>query len=161
MEIKVSNIENALYMIENRWPTKVISLVPDNMPDHGIESLHLRFDDIARPTGGYIHPTMGDLYSILKFANNFSDEDRVLIHCHAGISRSTAAAIAVLMQRAWTYEEAYNYIRIIRPVLCPNRLIIQYIDEHFKLDGKLSKLVEENERFVGLLHLLKNEEEEV
>lgn len=160
MELKVSSLEDALYLIESHWPTKIISLITEDMPQHAIDQLHLRFDDIARPVGGYIHPTYGDLLRILEFAKTFTDDDNVLIHCHAGISRSTAVAISVLLHRGWTYEEAYNHIEIIRPVLSPNKLIIKYADEHFNLDGKLSKLIDDTERFPNLYYRQLIEQEE-
>ena len=46
---------------------------------------------------------------------------QVYIHCHQGVSRSSAIAIAYLMwTNGWGYEPAYNYVRERRGVASPN-----------------------------------------
>jgi predicted protein tyrosine phosphatase len=49
----------------------------------------------------------------------------VLIHCVAGISRSTAAAIIVLMCLGHDYQTAESYVHQIRPIADPNRLMLE------------------------------------
>ncbi|KAL7715761.1 protein-tyrosine-phosphatase [Entamoeba marina] len=53
--------------------------------------------------------------SIIKSGGN------VLIHCQAGISRSSTVLIAYIMHRnGWTYRESFDYIRKKRPIIMPN-----------------------------------------
>lgn len=45
----------------------------------------------------------------------------VLVHCYAGVSRSATIIIAYLMQeQKMTFLDAMNYVRIRRPIVCPN-----------------------------------------
>lgn len=46
---------------------------------------------------------------------------KVLIHCHQGISRSTAFVICYLMwKNNWDYEPAFNFIKELRYIASPN-----------------------------------------
>ena len=46
---------------------------------------------------------------------------RVYIHCHQGVSRSSAMAIAYLMYaNGWGYEPAYSFVRERRGIASPN-----------------------------------------
>lgn len=62
--------------------------------------LELRFDDIIEPTEGKIAPDAGHAESILGFGRSLLAEPapRLLVHCHAGISRSTASMALILAQ---------------------------------------------------------------
>ena len=47
---------------------------------------------------------------------------RVLIHCRAGVSRSATLVIAYVMRHLrMTLREALIYVRSRRPIVCPNR----------------------------------------
>ena len=66
-----------------------------------------------------------DMYSRLHEAADFIHESvkvgSVLVHCAAGISRSTTCLIAYYIKyRSMTFEEALAFIRKNRPIACPN-----------------------------------------
>jgi predicted protein tyrosine phosphatase len=63
------------------------------------------------------------------------------VHCHQGISRSTAASIGVLLQHGMTAQNAYNHVAKLRDILLPNGLIIRMLDEKFGLNGELVDLI--------------------
>ncbi|BFU19841.1 leucine rich repeat and phosphatase domain containing protein [Entamoeba histolytica HM-1:IMSS-B] len=45
----------------------------------------------------------------------------ILIHCHAGISRSSTVLIAYLMyKKMWRYKEAVTFVKKKRPIISPN-----------------------------------------
>ena len=57
--------------------------------------LVLCFDDIASPKDEWILPKESHVHSALEFADNLGGGS-LLIHCHAGISRSSGIALAII-----------------------------------------------------------------
>ena len=51
-----------------------------------------------------------------------ADQDKnVYVHCTAGMSRAAATVIAYLViYRSYSLEEAYEYVKTHRPIICPN-----------------------------------------
>ncbi|KAH9405015.1 Dual specificity protein phosphatase 1 [Tyrophagus putrescentiae] len=50
-----------------------------------------------------------------------SENGKILVHCHAGISRSPAMCLAYLIKsQQWTLEEAFEYIKARRGSISPN-----------------------------------------
>lgn len=143
-ELIVTDLEHVQGYIDDRWPTRIVSLLMDEMPDYGPQHLRLQFHDIARPIDGYWHPLPEHLQQLLQFTADLSDSDHVLVHCLQGVSRSTAAAIGILIQHGMSYQNAYNYVARQRPFLQPNTLLSRYIDEHFALGHTLLTMVEQN-----------------
>lgn len=64
----------------------------------GCPKLRIRFDDVTRPHLWYVGPSAEDAHDILRFLAETLSEP-VLIHCAAGISRSSAAAFLRLALR--------------------------------------------------------------
>ena len=73
------------------------------------KQLILRFDDINQPMDDYVIPQMSHIKRALDFADKIEDGS-LLIHCRAGISRSSAIALAVIAKRLGSgkEEEAFN-----------------------------------------------------
>ncbi len=72
-------------------------------------------------------PDLGQTQLIRHFpaATAFIREGRasggVLVHCHAGISRSSSVVIAFLMQdQQMTFSDAFEYTSSKRPIIFPN-----------------------------------------
>ena len=57
---------------------------------------HLNFDDITEAMADYVEPSEQHVGSIIELAGALSERDRILVHCQAGISRSSAAALIIL-----------------------------------------------------------------
>ena len=107
------------------------------------EKLELRFDDIVDETPGLIAPQANDVARILAFGRNLQKEPRptahLLIHCHAGISRSTAS-MALIMAQALPQEPAAAIIgrlHDIREKAWPNLRIIELGDAMLGRRGTL------------------------
>ena len=107
------------------------------------EKLELRFDDIIEVTPGLLAPQADDVARILAFGQSLLAEPRptahLLVHCHAGISRSTAA-MALIMAQALPDEPAAAIIaRVhdIREKAWPNLRIIEFGDAMLGRGGSL------------------------
>ena len=53
--------------------------------------------------------------------NFIKGDEKVLVHCMAGASRSATVVIAYLMWvNKWKFEEAFSFVKSKRPIACPN-----------------------------------------
>lgn len=144
-ELKICGIHEAGNLIaREEWPTKAVSLLDPPRRDNWLQpsaTHHIEyFDDIAvvmRADHNYTLPSREAIARVLEFTKNITKQDKVLIHCHAGISRSTAMAIGVLVQHGVDPERAIKYVEEIRPQLFPNSLVMQHIDDELGLNGVL------------------------
>jgi predicted protein tyrosine phosphatase len=82
------------------------------------------------------------IQGILNFTQNLTPNDRILIHCHAGISRSPAVALGVHCQHGATPEEAVSKILEVRHSAFPNLLVTTLMDNELGLKGELIMAVE-------------------
>ncbi|WP_085375552.1 tyrosine phosphatase family protein [Magnetospirillum sp. ME-1] len=134
-------------------PTHVISILDPGEDDHDplvfpglIKVLSLRFFDL-HAMGGVVgrsldrqgrneHPSVDHAESIIQFGRVIPAGARVLIHCWAGVSRSTAAAY-VLACLHMTTDEAMDLILGLRPGAMPNRLIVRFADKILGFEGRM------------------------
>lgn len=66
-------------------------------------------------------------------------DSRILVHCHAGVSRSTAFAYGVIAHRfgVGREDEAFAALLSIVNKPWPNRRIIEIFDAHWQREGRL------------------------
>jgi predicted protein tyrosine phosphatase len=95
------------------------------------------FDDVDHLTED--GPQENEIGLLLDFSQRFTMADKILIHCRAGVSRSTALAYAVVCQHGQPGQEAeaFAYVRQIRPQLFPNGLVVKMADRILKSKGRL------------------------
>lgn len=144
---QVSNDHKISHIISTLDPGDSIK-PPNYIKDH----LLLTFDDIEYADDKY-SPKAEHVAEILEWSSHLTHEDRLLVHCWAGVSRSTALALAIWIQHhGRDYDAAKQWLVSTRPIACPNRLIAEYADGILGCDGKLSEIAEE----VGNYRLLRN-----
>jgi len=73
-----------------------------------------------------------NIISIFQDCFNFIDRsnsnERVLVHCNQGKSRSSTIVIAYLMKKFnWSYEVSYTYVKELRPYIQPNNGFIEQL----------------------------------
>ncbi len=74
---------------------------------------------------------------MLDFTADLAPGASLLVHCIAGISRSTAATISILVARGMPWRAAWDAVAAVRPCMMPNARIIRLIDDHHELGGEL------------------------
>lgn len=105
----------------------------------------LRFHDIIDPEPGKVMPTTTHVEAILQFGEELAtsranrNDGHLLIHCHMGVSRSTAGMLSLLAQLYPDEPEdrLFERLRRIRPQAWPNSVMIGYADELLGRKGRL------------------------
>lgn len=137
---------------EARAVTHVLSLLDPTLPEltsFGTYGAHrrtvLRFHDVIDPDPGMTMPTADHVRQILEFGSELAAEaeqkaDRhLLVHCHAGVSRSTAAMLSLMAQvnPDEPEDQLFARLRAIRPQAWPNSLMIGFADDMLGREGRL------------------------
>lgn len=105
--------------------------------------LDLRFHDIIEEREGEIAPSVSDVDLLLAFGRDLQAEPQtrahLLVHCHAGISRSTAAMVLLLAQARPDEkgETIVSEVVRIRTRAWPNLRIVTLGDTLLKREGAL------------------------
>lgn len=112
----------------------IISIIDPKKPLH-VEgrnvSQHI-FHDIEQPMDGATVPTKQDVQNIIDFlknAHDHEDEVSLLIHCTAGISRSTASALIGFYLVHKDEKKAFANLLHTSRSCWPNLLMLKYADE--------------------------------
>jgi len=131
-------------------PSHLISLLGDDpfppTPDSVAEGGHLKvyMDDIVAPTPGCIMPETAHLEGLVDFADRWRRAGPLVIHCYAGISRSTAAALVVLCRYNRGREaEVARLLREQAPHAYPNRRMVELADAIMDCEGRLITAVDD------------------
>lgn len=166
MEIFITSRHLVKLKIPEFKPTEVISIVdPEddylefNLPKE-TSALQMKFQDLCFEPASeydiarYLPPTKSMIKTIIKYGeHNIREDSRLLVHCFAGISRSSAAAIIAMIPLLGPEEavkrvmafEVHQADEIFEPGyswFLPNNLMIKYADEELGLAGRLIKLTE-------------------
>jgi predicted protein tyrosine phosphatase len=107
---------------------------------------HLKrhFSDIAEPRPGEILPEMADIEAILEFAGRWDQARPMVIHCYAGVSRSTACAylVACALRPGRCEHEWARGIRAASPTAWPNRRLVALADQRLGRRGRMIEAIE-------------------
>lgn len=165
--IIVGPLSKVQSLIDTHGVGRVVTLLaPDtgDQPPEGIapeRHLRLYFHDIVQAMDGHVPPRAADAEKMIRFFEDWDKKDPMLIHCWAGISRSTAAAYTALcLFRPQADEmELAQELRTASPSATPNRLIVSLADEVLGRNGRMVTAIESIGRgadaFEGTPFLLK------
>lgn len=165
--IVVSSLREAQEQIERHGASHVVSILGPETPHRnfdGIEQgrhLQLTFHDIALAAEGMLAPQAGHLDTLVTFYRGWDRSAPMLIHCWAGVSRSTAAAyIAKCMFEPKRDEEDIAWeLREASPSATPNPRMIAMADELLGREGRMQKAIAEigrgEDAFEGTPFILK------
>jgi len=102
----------------------------------------LRFDDIIVRAAGAQAPEDHHVEALLSFGRELEtagDAAHLLIHCHAGVSRSTAAAALLMAQHNPGREtDAFLALLELRPQAWPNTRMVDIADRLLERKGALA-----------------------
>jgi predicted protein tyrosine phosphatase len=139
--------------------THVLSILDPGYPEPGAfasydphHRLTLRFHDIIGPWPGWAAPERADVERLVEFGAELDEAGpklrHLLVHCHAGISRSTAALATLLARHAPLGDEPAIFARIreIRPVAWPNSRMIGFADDILGRGGRLNAALRDHYR---------------
>lgn len=145
-------VSHVLSLLDPDWPDPTVFA---EYPPH--ERTLLRFHDVTHLASGYRAPEQEDVAAVLEFGRALAAApERVghlLVHCHMGISRSTAALSILLAQSAPGQErEALARVQEIRPRGWPNSRMIRFADELLNRDGALIAALKAHQRAVIAEH---------
>jgi predicted protein tyrosine phosphatase len=109
-----------------------------------VNHMRLHIDDIAEPMDGKVAPDADHVAQLLEFALAWDRQGPMVIHCWAGISRSTAAAFITLCALNPEAPEARiaRMLREASPTAYPNRLMVRLGDAALGRSGRMLAAVE-------------------
>jgi len=106
-----------------------------------IPKLRLEFDDLSEEGHSALRPpTRRDILSLINFGGSL--KGRTLIHCAAGVSRSTTAAL-ILLALHRSPEDAVEELYRVRKRARPNPRMVALGDTLLGLQGTLMKALED------------------
>jgi predicted protein tyrosine phosphatase len=110
---------------------------PTTIPDN--RHLKLDMNDIVEAQPGLILPNTGHVAKLIEFVRSWDKQAPILIHCYAGLSRSTAAAfIALCALNPRTPEDAIAHaLRRSSDTAAPNRLFVALADKVMRREGRM------------------------
>ncbi len=112
-----------------------------------LEANHLRvqMDDIIEQMDGFVAPSEAHVEKVLDFVRNWDRSAPMVVHCYAGISRSTASAFAAACMLNPHRDEAAiaRQIRAASPIASPNRLIVGLADKVLGREGRMLRALDE------------------
>ncbi|WP_027133882.1 tyrosine phosphatase family protein [Geminicoccus roseus] len=137
---------------DKRMVTHVLSILDPEAPEMAAfdrydahERTTLRFHDIIEPRPNQIAPQREHVESILRFGAEMSEsrtgrtEGHLLVHCHMGVSRSSAAMLTLMAQVRPDEDEEHLFARLreIRAQAWPNSRMVQFADDLLGRQGRL------------------------
>jgi predicted protein tyrosine phosphatase len=147
-KLTICGLEELPGHCEARAVTHVLSILDPGFPEpeplrhFGLERrLKLNFHDVIEAAPGWVAPEKWDVELLLAFGRNLDQaapgrlgfkfwDTHLLVHCHAGVSRSTASAILLLAQHdpARSAHDVVGQVIRLRPHAWPNLRIIEIGD---------------------------------
>ena len=148
--ISVCPLHAAPTLVRERKASHAISLLSPETPFPVFKELpvqrHLKLTlhDIAAPSPGLNAPQVNDAQRLVNFIADWDGTAPMLIHCWAGISRSTASAFTALCMMRDESEDVLAWeLRTASASATPNPLLISHVDKILGRDGRMVRAINE------------------
>ena len=143
--IHVCSLARLYETVEATGARHVITLLKDTdrvrRPERIFEANHLvlGMDDIAAPMDGYVVPCDDHVGRLIAFVRGWDRASPLVVHCFAGISRSTAGAYvaACAINPARDEMTIANALRRASATATPNTRIVSLADRMLGRDGRM------------------------
>jgi predicted protein tyrosine phosphatase len=105
--------------------------------------LILSVSDIVEPQEGHVLPGEAHVQKLLDFAEEWDRNEPLLIHCFAGVSRSTAAAFITACALNPERDELAiaEAMRAASPTATPNARLVAVADAILTRRGRMSEAI--------------------
>jgi len=143
--IHVCSLARLHETVEEIGARHVVSLIGDearvDRPAAVVAENHLwlRLHDISAPLDGYIMPEEQHVADLIDFVRRWDRRAPMVVHCFAGISRSTASAyVGVCALNPHRNEDSIaQALRDASPTATPNMRIVSLADRLLGRDGRM------------------------
>jgi predicted protein tyrosine phosphatase len=148
--IHVCSLARLHETVEDTGARHVVSLIGDEArverPTAIVAENHLwlRLHDISAPLDGYIVPDEEHVADLLNFVRRWDRRAPLVVHCFAGISRSTAGAFASVCALSPHRHETSiaQALRSASPTATPNIRIVSLADRLLGREGRMVSAIE-------------------
>jgi len=148
--IHVCSLARLPKTVEDTGARHVITLLKDidlvRRPDVIIPDNHLilGMDDISEPLDGYIAPADEHLIRLIEFVRGWDRAKPLVVHCYAGISRSTAGAFvtACALNPQRSELAIAQALRQASATATPNPRIVSLADRMLGRHGRMTAAIE-------------------
>ncbi|WP_374631404.1 tyrosine phosphatase family protein [Pannonibacter indicus] len=145
----VSSLSRLKETVERTGATRMVSLINAGTPVERPQSiavanhLFLGFNDIVDPVEGLVPPGEVHVSSLLGFVQDWDKAAPLVIHCWAGISRSTAGAFITACALTPDADEAElaSVLRARAPSATPNARLVAIADRMLARDGRMIEAI--------------------
>lgn len=149
MSIWICSLADAPQLARKLKPARIVSLLSpyDTFPTfEGIgrdRHLQVPIHDIVDDVGDWRAPDLSDAESVISFVEPWDRASPMLIHCWAGISRSTASAFITACVHNPDADEMdiAHAIRAASPTASPNARLVAHADELLGRKGRMNRAV--------------------
>lgn len=150
MKIWISSLREVHLTAARAKPSSAVSLLSpgdvfpllEGLQDDEHHKVHLH--DIREPKDGHVTPGADHVSGIIRFLSGWNPSETLLVHCWAGMSRSTATAFigACLHNPHADETEIAASIADASPTAFPNTRIVAIADEMMNRRGRMAAAVE-------------------
>lgn len=149
MKIWVSPLSEVHVVAAKARPQRIVSLLgatpfPEIEGYASDRHLRVNVDDVREDLNGWNAPGAEHVEGIIAFLKEWRPEEPLLVHCWAGVSRSTATAfIAACLQNPDADEFAIaQELRRASPTAWPNTRIVALADKLMGRRGRMEDAIE-------------------
>lgn len=154
MTILVCPLSQVGELVRTRAPERVVSLAdpgrgfPELGSDYAGKHLRLSFHDTYLTIDDDVAPSPEHVATLLAFLGEWTRRAPLLVHCRAGIGRSTAVAFitACLFNAHASEHEIALTLRRASPLARPNLRLVELADAALGRHGRMTRALEETGR---------------